>query len=51
MVLYIVFSVVVFVKESVLGDDVYFGRCCSQGFLGCLFSGVSPIYIAFCLYS
>ena len=25
------FSEVVFVKESVLGGDVYFGGCCSHG--------------------
>jgi hypothetical protein len=41
-----------FVKESVLGGDVYFGGCCPQGcFLGCLFSGVPPIYDVSSLYS
>jgi len=35
------------VKESVLGGDVYFGGC---GPRGCLFSGVPPMYDAFCLY-
>jgi len=27
----IVYTMIVFVKESVLGGDVYFGGCCSQG--------------------
>jgi len=46
------FTVVVFVKDSVLGGDEYFGGCCPQScFLGCLFSGVPPIYGAFRLYS
>ncbi|AES96043.1 transmembrane protein, putative [Medicago truncatula] len=44
--------VVVFMKKSVLGDDMYFGGSCPQGyFLRCLFSGVPPIYGAFSLYS
>ena len=46
----IVFTAVVFVKESVLGGDLYFGGCCPQGcYLGCLFLGVPPIYSASCL--
>jgi hypothetical protein len=52
MVWDIVFTVVVFVKETVLGGDVYFDGCCPQGcFIGCLFSGFPPIYDAFSLYS
>jgi len=48
----IVFIEVVFVKEFVLGGEVYFGGCCPLGcFLGCLFSGVPPLYDTFSLYS
>jgi len=51
-VLDIIFTVVVFVKESVIGGDMNFGGCCPhECFLGCLFSGVPPIYNAFCLYA
>jgi hypothetical protein len=43
---------VVFVKEFVLGGDVNFGGYCPQRcFIGCLFSGVLPMYDAFCLYA
>jgi len=52
VVLDIVFTVVVFVKASVLGGDVCFGGCCPQKrLLVCLFSGVLPIYNVFSLYS
>jgi len=48
----IVFTVIVFLKKSVLGCDMYFGGSCSQGcFLRCLFSGVLPTYDTFSLYS
>ena len=40
-----------FVKESVLGGDVYFGGCFPHGcLLGCLFSGVPVVGTLYSLW-
>jgi len=49
VVLDFVFTVVVFVKESVLGGDVYCGGCCHQGVFKVFIFGCSA-YIRHLLF-